>query len=128
MTAPDPDRPIRRAALTAGVGLLVMSALAALANLVALDGLIDLGDAARTAAAITESEGVFRLAIVGLFAVIALEVIVAWATSPGYWASCSPSPASATSSTASAPPSSETPGATCTGTPSSGSSCWRSGS
>lgn len=55
-----------------------MSALAVVANLVALEGLVDPGDAARTAAAVMESEGVFRLAIVSLFGVIALDVVVAW--------------------------------------------------
>lgn len=78
-TATEADRPIRRAALTAGAGLLVMSGLAAFGNLVVLEGIVEPGNAARTAAAVADSAGTFRLAVVSLFVVIALDVVVAWA-------------------------------------------------
>jgi hypothetical protein len=69
---------IRHAALTAGVGLLVMSVLAAVAKIVVLDGLVTPGDPAQTATDITSSNGLFRLGVLGLLAVIVLDVIVAW--------------------------------------------------
>ncbi len=70
---------IRHAAVTAGVGLLLMSVLAGLAKFVALDGLVTAGDATRTATDIAASDGVFRLGVMALIAVIALDVVVAWA-------------------------------------------------
>ena len=69
---------IRHAAVTAGIALLLMSVLAGLAKFVALDGLVTPGDAARTAADIAASGGVFRLGVLALVAVIALDVVVAW--------------------------------------------------
>lgn len=74
----DEHRPIRRAAVAAGVGLLLMSVLAGTAKFVALDGLVTPGDAARTAADITGSDGTFRLGVMGLIVVIVLDVVVAW--------------------------------------------------
>jgi hypothetical protein len=71
------DRSIRHSALTAGTALLVLSALAGFATFVALDGLVTPGDAAQTAADITESAGLFRIGIASLFVVIALDVVVA---------------------------------------------------
>lgn len=55
-----------------------MSALAGFAKFVALDGLVVPGDAERTATAIISSAGLFRVGIVSLVAVIALDVVVAW--------------------------------------------------
>lgn len=69
----------RNTALVAGVGLLVLAALAAFAKVFALDGLVTAGDPARTAADISASPTLFRSGIVSLFAVVALDVVVAWA-------------------------------------------------
>jgi hypothetical protein len=65
--------------MTAGVALLLMSALAGFAKFVALDGLVTSGDATRTATDIADSDGLFRLGIVSMFLVIVLDVVVAWA-------------------------------------------------
>lgn len=70
---------VRMASVVAGVGLLLMSALAALGKVVILDGLVTPGDAAKTAQDIVASDGLFRLSILSMFLVIALDVIVAWA-------------------------------------------------
>lgn len=67
------------ASTTAGIGLLLMAALAGFGNFVAVEGLVTPGDAARTATDITASEGLFRFGIATLFAVVALDVVVAWA-------------------------------------------------
>ena len=56
-----------------------MAVLAGFAKFVALDGLVTPGDATRTATDITQSEGLFRLGIISMFLVIALDVVVAWA-------------------------------------------------
>ena len=71
------DRSIRHAAITAGAGLLIMSALGGFATFVALNGLVTPGNAAQTATDITESAGLFRFGIATLFVVIALDVVVA---------------------------------------------------
>lgn len=73
----DVDRSIRGAAITAGVGILLMSVLAGFGNFVAVRGLVTPGDAARTATDIVGSDVLFRLGIVSLFLVIALDVVVA---------------------------------------------------
>lgn len=75
----DADRPIRTASLVAGIGLLLMAALGAFGNLVAVEGLVTPGDAARTAGDILASDGVFRLAVASLYLVVVLDVLVAWA-------------------------------------------------
>jgi hypothetical protein len=82
--APETPRPadgrsIRAASTTAGVGLLLMSAFAGFGKFVALDGLVTPGDARQTANDILASEGLFRLGIVSLILVIALDVVVACA-------------------------------------------------
>jgi hypothetical protein len=74
----DPNRALRNASLTAGVGLLLMSVLAGFGYVAAVEGLVTPGDAAQTARDITASEGLFRFGIVSLFLVIALDVVVAW--------------------------------------------------
>lgn len=56
-----------------------MAVLGPFGYLVAVEGLVTPGDAARTAADITASAGLFRLGIVAMFAVVALDVVVAWA-------------------------------------------------
>ena len=68
-----------RAALVAGLGLLVMALLAGVANFAVLERLVVEGDAAGTTSAILDALGIFRLAIVALFAVAVLDLVVAWA-------------------------------------------------
>jgi hypothetical protein len=70
---------IRQASTIAGVGLLLMSVLSAFGYLVAVKGLVVPGNAARTANNITGHEGLFRLGILSLYLVAALDVVVAWA-------------------------------------------------
>ncbi len=64
--------------LTAGIGLLAMAVVAGVAKLVALDGLVTPGDAARTAADIAASPTLFRLGAAGMLLVVVLDVVVAW--------------------------------------------------
>ena len=68
---------LRRASLTAGVGLALMAVLAGFAVFGAIAAQITPGDAARTAQDIAASQGVFRLGIAGLIVVVILDVIVA---------------------------------------------------
>jgi len=70
---------IRQASTTAGVGLLAMSVLSAFGYAVAVKGLAVPGNAARTATNIADHQGLFRLGILSLYLVAALDVIVAWA-------------------------------------------------
>ena len=70
---------VRRAGLNAGIGLLLMAALAGFGYNVAVHGLITPGNAARTAQDITAHEGLFGFGIASLFLVAALDVLVAWA-------------------------------------------------
>lgn len=72
------DQTFRHASVAAGAGLLLMSACAAFAKFVALDGLVVEGDPARTATNMTESNSLFRFGVVGLIVMIALDVVVAW--------------------------------------------------
>jgi hypothetical protein len=74
----DPNRAVRNASLTAGVGLLLMSVLAGFGYFAVVEGLVTPGDAAQTARDITASEGLFRFGIATLFLVVALDVVVAW--------------------------------------------------
>ena len=76
---PPAEWSVRNASLTAGIALLLMSVVAIFGNVVVVDGLTTPGDAAATAADITASAGMFRLGIVSLIAVIALDVVIAWA-------------------------------------------------
>lgn len=76
-TVADPDRSMRRASATAGIGLVLMIVPALLGNFVAVEGLVTPGDAARTAADITASEGLFRFGIANLLVVVLLDVVVA---------------------------------------------------
>lgn len=70
---------IRRAGLLAGATLLALAVISAVAVLVVLDGLITPGDVAATATDIRASEGTFRLAVAGLYVVVVLDLVVAWA-------------------------------------------------
>jgi hypothetical protein len=69
----------RRAARIAGVGYLAIFVLAIFGNFVVLEGLVEAGDAAATAANIVESEGLFRAGLVAFTIVFALDVVIAWA-------------------------------------------------
>lgn len=73
------NRSLRRAALIAGVALLMMSAVAVFSNFSVLESLITKGDAAKTAQDILASEGVFRLGMFGWVLIAILDVVVAWA-------------------------------------------------
>lgn len=70
---------MRRAALVAGLGLLLMSVLAGAANFAVLERLVIEGDPVRTTNDLLEAFTSFRLAIVALFLVAVLDVVVAWA-------------------------------------------------
>ena len=72
------NRSIRQASLLAGVGLLLMSALA-VGHFVAIQGLVTQGDAAATATDIMASEGIFRLGIASWMVIVVLDVVIAWA-------------------------------------------------
>ncbi|TDU90323.1 uncharacterized protein DUF4386 [Kribbella voronezhensis] len=65
--------------LVAGVGLLVLAVLAALANFGVVERLVTEDDATRTALDISASESLFRWGIAALMLVVLLDVIVAWA-------------------------------------------------
>ncbi len=70
---------LRKAAIVAGLGLLIMTIFAILANFFVLESLIVSGEAAETANNIMANEGMFRLGIFGLICVAILDVLVAWA-------------------------------------------------
>ena len=70
---------VRRASITAGAGLLLMSVLSGFGYLVAVKGLTTPGNATRTAEKIAAHKDLFRFGIVSLFLVAALDVVVAWA-------------------------------------------------
>ena len=70
---------IRRASLVAGIGILVIAALAVFGDVFVVEGLVTPGDAARTATDVMASEGLFRLGVLSLYLVVALDVVVAWA-------------------------------------------------
>jgi hypothetical protein len=72
------ERSLRQAALAAGLGLLLMTVLAPIANFGVLHAVIVPGDAATTAHNLEAAPGLFRIAI-GLFLAVAmLDVVVAW--------------------------------------------------
>jgi hypothetical protein len=70
---------LRSGALVAGLGLLVMAVLAAFSNFYVLQNIVAPGDAAKTAANIIASAGLFRIAICCFLIVAVLDVVVAWA-------------------------------------------------
>lgn len=72
-------RTTRRVGVFAGVALLAVGLLSAFGDLLVVERLVVTDDAARTAAKITDSESLFRLAIVSLLVVAALDIAVAWA-------------------------------------------------
>jgi hypothetical protein len=73
-----PQAHLRRAGLTAGLGLLVMAILAGLANFGVIERLVS-DNAAQTSQRLLHDQQSFQLAIAGLFTVACLDVIVAWA-------------------------------------------------
>jgi hypothetical protein len=70
---------MRRSALVAGLGILVLAVLSAASTFGAIQGLVTEGDATTTAKHILASEGLFRLGIVALVVVVILDIVVAWA-------------------------------------------------
>ncbi len=79
MASTIPEVTARRAALIAGVGYVVIFALAVFANFFVIGGLVETGDAAATAANIQDSEGLFRAGLVAFAVVFVVDVLVAWA-------------------------------------------------
>jgi hypothetical protein len=73
------ERSIRTASLTAGVALLLLSALAALGYVAIVQRLVTPGDPIATANDIVGSQGLFRLGVAMLYTVIVLDLLVAWA-------------------------------------------------
>ena len=71
-------QPLRRPALTAGLGLLAMAILGGATNVLVIEGLVTADNAAQTAGDVLASEGLFRFGIVALLVVAILDVIVAW--------------------------------------------------
>lgn len=69
----------RRAALIAGTGYAIIFLLALFANFLVIEGLVEAGDPAATAANITESQGLFRAGLVAFTVVFVLDVVIAWA-------------------------------------------------
>src|SRR3712207_2574029 len=76
-SGPDETGSVRGAGITAGVGVLLLAALAGFGNSVAVEGLVTPGGAGRTAQDVVASEGLFRLGIASVLAVVALDVVVA---------------------------------------------------
>ncbi len=72
------DLSIRQAGLVAGLGILAMAALSAV-GIFAVEGLVTQGEAARTVEDIAASDGLFRWGTASLYAVVVLDVVVAWA-------------------------------------------------
>jgi hypothetical protein len=77
--ARDSNRSVRKASITAGAGLLLMSALAGFGYQVAVKGVVTQGNAARTATKIMAHQDLFWFGILSLFVVAALDVVVALA-------------------------------------------------
>jgi hypothetical protein len=75
----DGDPSIRQVGLIAGVGILAMAALSGFGIFYVGEGLMTQGDAARTVEDIAASDGLFRWGTASLYAVVVLDVVVAWA-------------------------------------------------
>jgi hypothetical protein len=73
------NRSVQQAGLIAGIGLLLLTAMAVFANFIVIEGLVTPGDAATSATDIMAAEGMFRLGIAGWFVIAALDVVIAWA-------------------------------------------------
>jgi hypothetical protein len=70
---------IHQASIIAGIGILLIAALAGFGGLFVVEGLVTRGDAAKTAKDVMASAGLFRLGVASLYLVVVLDVIVAWA-------------------------------------------------
>lgn len=75
----DSDLSVRQAARIAGVGYVLLFALAIFANFFVREGLIVADDAAATATNIAESNGLFRFGLVSFLAIFLIDIVVAWA-------------------------------------------------
>jgi hypothetical protein len=73
------DLSLRNAAMTAGIGLLIMAVIAPIANFAILQKLVLPEDIAGTANNLMASEGLFRLGICCFLVVAVLDILVAWA-------------------------------------------------
>ena len=73
-----PDISVSRAAIIAGISLIIMAILAPIANFSILNRLIVPDNTAKTFSNITSSEVSFRIAILLFFIVAVLDIIVAW--------------------------------------------------
>jgi Domain of unknown function (DUF4386) len=69
----------RRIARIAGASYLLMFALAILANVLVLDGLVAAGDPAATTANIASSPGLLRTGILAFLLIVLLDITLAWA-------------------------------------------------
>ena len=70
---------VRQAGLVAGLGILAMAALSAFGIFYVVEGLVTKGEAATTVADVAASAGLFRWGTASLYAVVVLDVLVAWA-------------------------------------------------
>ncbi len=73
------DISLRKAAMIAGLGLLIMTIFSLFAYFIVFPSLIVPGDAAITANNIVANEGLFRIGICSFIIVIVCDVVVAWA-------------------------------------------------
>lgn len=73
------SRSVRMGSVIAGTGILLLAALAAVGQLVVIEGLVTDGDAAKTAEDILASEGMFRFGIASWYLVAILDLVVSWA-------------------------------------------------
>ncbi len=74
-----PELSLRKAAIVAGVALLIMTILGPFSNFFVLQRLFVPGDAAATVENLVASTGLLRLGIASFLVVIILDVVVAWA-------------------------------------------------
>ena len=70
---------VKKAAIIAGIGLLLMAIIAPIANFSILQKLVVTADASKTVANILANEGLFRIGICLFLIVALLDIIVAWA-------------------------------------------------
>lgn len=70
---------LRKAAIVAGIGLLIMTVLAPFAEFYVMRNLVVPGNAAKTVANISASGGLFSAAVFSFIVVVACDVLVAWA-------------------------------------------------
>jgi len=70
---------VRKGSVIAGAGILLLAGLAAVGQLVVIEGLVTEGNAAKTAEDILASEGMFRFGIASWYLVAILDLVVAWA-------------------------------------------------